>query len=115
MAVSEPTNVSVTRTIHIILSKPLTAFPHNHFSKNDLQRERDREMNPVTIAIINPWKEIGRAWHQTRHLLMSCMLQTELGAWQLKQTQKKGFKYLSEFYVSLPNLYVGILVHLGTL
>ena len=50
--------VFLTSILHDILSRPLTAFQYNHCQNN----RQDREMNSVTITIINPRKEFWPRW-----------------------------------------------------
>ena len=62
-----------------VLSKPLTAFQHNHRRRTVM-----RGMNPVTKTIINPLKEYwsSRGSNQQPPVLKSSMLHAELaGIW----------------------------------
>ena len=67
----------LTNTGHNIVSKPLTAFPHNYCPNNG---RGERGMNPVAISIINPPKEYWPSWgsNQRPPVLKSATLLTEL-------------------------------------
>ena len=76
-AAREAIRTLFTSTLHSIISKPLAAFPHDHRRK---QWNNDREMNPVKMTIINPWKELSRAVDRFSDppVFMFCTLPTGL-------------------------------------
>ena len=55
---------------------PLAAFPHNHYQNIDTS---EREMNPVTMTMLNPWKKYWPSQGSNQRLVLkSCTLWTEL-------------------------------------
>ena len=66
--------VLLTSTLRNILFKPLAGLLHNHY------RHNAREMNPVAMTIINPWKKYWPSWgsNQRPPVLRSAMLLIEL-------------------------------------
>ena len=67
--------VLLTNTLHNILSKPVTAFPHYIVERMD---SGERGMNPVAMIIVNSQKEYRprRGSNQRPPVLKSCMLPT---------------------------------------
>ena len=48
--------VLLTGTLHNVFPKPLAAFP-SLITIVKTMNSSEREMNPFTITVINPWKE----------------------------------------------------------
>ena len=74
-----------TSTLHIFLTKPLAAFPHNHCRNNErgmnpvaMNPVNERGNDPVAMTIINPWKEYCRGLNQRPPVLKSATLPTDL-------------------------------------
>ena len=63
-AASAPIHALLTRTLHNILSKPLSAFQHNHHRNNGQQRDRN--------------KSCPNDYHQSQRILAKPKVQTSV-------------------------------------
>ena len=84
--------VLLTSTLHNILRKPLTIFPHIHCRNNSCS---ERDINPVAMTIINPGKKYWPSWGLNQHppVLKSAMLPTELWGSAATKPAKRIVRY----------------------